>query len=201
MISIVSFDYFTPFDYIDGGFTEVWAYSPEFEWLGYDTVNFVVGLGSILIFALLQIATVMFAVMLIPCIARCPCKWFRKNFAFDPVWDNSLNFVHGTFFSIMVCMAVSKEMLPYWEEFVHVDRVSMVFALVFLIILCLYLLFGFYFVFYKSKQLAIKHRSETEEANIKKIDFLHESLAFQRKFKGQAEEMNEMNEEILDKLR
>lgn len=53
MVNIVSFDYFAPFEYVDAGFTEVWAYSPEFEWLEYDTVNFVLGLGSIIVFAAL----------------------------------------------------------------------------------------------------------------------------------------------------
>ena len=51
MISFVSFDYFPPFEYIDAGFTEVWSWSPNFEFLGYDTVNFLEGLGSIAVFA------------------------------------------------------------------------------------------------------------------------------------------------------
>lgn len=51
MISFVSFDYFPPFEYIDADFTEVWSWSPNFEFLGYDTVNFLEGLGSIAVFA------------------------------------------------------------------------------------------------------------------------------------------------------
>ena len=48
----MSFDYLPPpFEYIDAGFTEVWAHSPEFEWLGYDTVNFMLGMGSLIMFA------------------------------------------------------------------------------------------------------------------------------------------------------
>ena len=53
MISVVSFDYFPPFEYLDVGFTEVWSYSENFEWIGYDSVNFLIGLGSIGIFAAL----------------------------------------------------------------------------------------------------------------------------------------------------
>ena len=51
MISVVSFDYFAPFEYYDIGFTEVGSWSPEFYMLGYESVNFLLGLGSILIFA------------------------------------------------------------------------------------------------------------------------------------------------------
>ena len=51
MISFVSFDYFPPFEYIDANFTEVGSWSPHFEFLGYDTVNFLEGLGSIVIFS------------------------------------------------------------------------------------------------------------------------------------------------------
>ena len=40
-----------------------------------------------------------------------------------------------------------------------------------------------------------------EERNLERIDFLHESLAFQRKFKKQTEEQNELTEEILEKKR
>ena len=51
MISVVSFDYFPPFEYLDVDFTETWAWSPNFEWIGYDSVNFLLGLGSIAVFA------------------------------------------------------------------------------------------------------------------------------------------------------
>ena len=53
MIGIVSFDYFAPYEIIDVGFSDVWAYSPEFEWIGYDSINFMVGLGSVGVFLLI----------------------------------------------------------------------------------------------------------------------------------------------------
>ena len=53
IISVVSFDYFAPFNYLDAGFTEVWPYSSNFEWIGYQSVNFLLGIGSIGIFATL----------------------------------------------------------------------------------------------------------------------------------------------------
>ena len=51
MIGIVSFDYFQPTEYIDFNFTETPAYTENFEMLGYESLNFVEGLGSIIIFA------------------------------------------------------------------------------------------------------------------------------------------------------
>lgn len=121
MVDIVSFDYFEPFEYIDAGFTEVWAYSPEFEWLEYDTVNFVLGMGSIIVFAALEILLLLVSLMVKPCLHRCPCKWVRENLSTAKIWDNSLTFIHGTFFSIMICSAVSKSMAEYYDEFETVD--------------------------------------------------------------------------------
>ena len=47
IISISSFYYFPPFEYVDVGFTEFWAFSENFVRIGYDSVNFLLGLGSI----------------------------------------------------------------------------------------------------------------------------------------------------------
>ena len=105
MISVVSFDYYPPFEYIDVGFSEVWAYSESFEWIGYDSVNFLVGLGSISVFAALQVAIILTA--LLACLIRCPCKWARETFSGQAVWAGSLAFIHGTFFEIMVTVAVA----------------------------------------------------------------------------------------------
>ena len=52
-VSIVSFDFFSPFDYIDVNFTLTEAITPNFEWMGYTTQNFLNNLGSIIIFAIL----------------------------------------------------------------------------------------------------------------------------------------------------
>ena len=35
IIKVVSFDYFPPFDYIEVGFTDTEAISPQFDWVGY----------------------------------------------------------------------------------------------------------------------------------------------------------------------
>ena len=49
MISIVSFDFFSPTEYFDIGLTETEPWSTNFAWLGYESVNFIEGMGSILL--------------------------------------------------------------------------------------------------------------------------------------------------------
>mmetsp|Transcript_32586 Transcript_32586/g.43025 ORF Transcript_32586/g.43025 Transcript_32586/m.43025 type:complete len:110 (-) Transcript_32586:57-386(-) len=109
MMSVVSFDYFPPFEYVDVGFSEVWndGWTPNFEWLGYDSKNFLLGLGSVAIFAALQILKVLLSMMLLRCRLQCPCKWVRKVFSMKHAWSGLLTFIHGTFFTIMVCASVS----------------------------------------------------------------------------------------------
>ena len=84
MISIVSFDYFPPFEYIPVEFSEVWTWSPQFEWIGYDSVNFLIGLGSITVFAFFQLLTVLFALILSICI--CKCDKLRNRFSKIKAW-------------------------------------------------------------------------------------------------------------------
>ena len=62
----------------------------------------------------------------------------------------------------MICMAVSKQMLEYWDEFNGIDQTSIVAAMIFLVVLALYLLFGLYFSIFKTRALSTKHRVNVE---------------------------------------
>ena len=66
-IGITSFDYFAPFEYLDADFNETWSWSSSFEWVGYDSVNFLPALGSIVIFYCLQILMIILALALYTC--------------------------------------------------------------------------------------------------------------------------------------
>ena len=50
LIQIMSFDFFPVADYIDMGFQATDPWNIRFEWLGYESTNFVVAMGSITIF-------------------------------------------------------------------------------------------------------------------------------------------------------
>ena len=49
LVSIVSFDYFPLTDHFDLGFTETEPWSDKFVLLQYETINFIEGMGSIMI--------------------------------------------------------------------------------------------------------------------------------------------------------
>ena len=173
MISVVSFDYFPPFEYIDAGFSDVWAYTANFEWIGYDSINFLVGLGSIAVFACLQCLTILLALMCVRCRHRLPSKRLRDNLSGAAVWAGSLAFIHGTFFEILVCLAVNEQMLEYYEHWNDPDHVSMYVAIFFGVLLFCYLCFGIYFVCCKSEALAQLKRNEEDKRNLERCEELH----------------------------
>ena len=73
----MSFDYFPPFDYLKVNFSDVWAWSPSFEFVGYETVNFLVAMGSIAIFVLVAFVRVLMTLIRIATRIRCPGVWIR----------------------------------------------------------------------------------------------------------------------------
>ena len=166
MASVVSFDYFPPFEYVDVGFSEVIGWNPHFEWVGYDSVNFLIGLGSIAIFAALQIAIILIAIFIVSTRIRCPCKWGRKKFKSDNVRGTTIAFIHGTCFEILVSCSVSNLMLEKYSDWEVPDKVSIISGLVFYAFLAVYLLFGIYFVCFKTSDLALKKRAKQEARNI-----------------------------------
>lgn len=58
MISIVSVDLFSPTEYVDFDFTETDPWSERFDWVGYGSVNFFENMGSIFVFAFLEIVLI-----------------------------------------------------------------------------------------------------------------------------------------------
>ena len=65
MISVVSFDFFSPTEYFDIGLTETEPWSTNFAWLGYESINFIEGMGSLLLvgiyLAIIGIAAILLA--------------------------------------------------------------------------------------------------------------------------------------------
>ena len=105
MIEIVSFDYFPIHDIFDFGFTETEPWSIKFLELGYETVNFIEGMGSIILFIWIGAAYLAIVVLF-----YFVCRTFRyreKLFSARKSWESSLGFLEGTIFETMVCVSVS----------------------------------------------------------------------------------------------
>ena len=64
MMSIVSFDYFPIHEIFDFGFTPTDPYTVNFGWLGYDSINFVEGMGSISLFLWIIILYILFVAVI-----------------------------------------------------------------------------------------------------------------------------------------
>ena len=79
MIDVVSFDFFSLTEYFDIGITETEAWTENFAFLGYESVNFVEGMGSILLVAIFLAFCGLVALILslIKCNLRCKC--LKKN--------------------------------------------------------------------------------------------------------------------------
>ena len=130
--------------------------------LGYESINFLEGLGSIFLFAGLQIVIILISSAMLVCRSNCPCRFLRKIFSAEVVWHSSLAFLHGTFFEISICACTSLSMLPHWNFLTKSDHLSIGSAILFLAILITYLGFFTYFALCKSRNLASLNRAEVE---------------------------------------
>ena len=63
MIKFVSLDIFSPTEYVDVGFTPTEPWSEHFDWVGYGSVNFFENMGSIFVFAFLEIVLILTSVV------------------------------------------------------------------------------------------------------------------------------------------
>ena len=80
MIEVVSFDFFQITEYVDLGMTETDPWSPNFEILCYETVNFIEGMGSILLTGLFIAITGLITMILFICKCKTSCKIVGKMF-------------------------------------------------------------------------------------------------------------------------
>ena len=115
--------------------------------LGYESLNFVEGLGSIIIFAFIQILFILIVLIITTTKCKCPTKWAKRTFTKKQACLNSIDFINGTFFEILVCVSVSTFML-YISEYLNVsDKVSLVLMGTFFLILVANVLYILYFTF------------------------------------------------------
>ena len=80
MISVVSFDFFSPTEYFDIGLTETEPWSTNFAWLGYESVNFIEGMGSILLVSIYLAINGVVALLLALSNRKVRCRCIRNRF-------------------------------------------------------------------------------------------------------------------------
>ena len=151
MIEIVSFDYFPIHDYFDFGFTETEPWSIKFLELGYETVNFIEGMGSIILFIWIGVAYLAIVVLF-----YFVCKTFRyreKLFNARKSWESSLGFLEGTIFETMVCVSVSMRSFEYFEYLNSSDKFSIANHMIVLLIVVLFIGLILYFTVFRMPKL------------------------------------------------
>ena len=147
MASIVSFDYFAVFDHWDVGFTPTDPYRVNFEWLGYESLNFLENMGSISIMIL--VGFVFILTMAIMRLLRCDLrsKTIQSLSAPMRLFHKALGFVQGTFFEIILCASVGMKMFSLLEYLNGTDKAAIGFQMVATLILLSFIVFMIYFTF------------------------------------------------------
>ena len=120
MIQIMAFDLLPPpEEYIDFNFTETEPWNTQFEWLGYDSANFINLMGTILIFATIMIVQGVLVLLqhLIKCNVKCKAiNEFLDSTAFK---QGVIRFLLETYFELVICSLVGFKMLevkPVWSD-------------------------------------------------------------------------------------
>ena len=129
MMQIVSFDYFPIHEIIDFGFMETDAWSENFGFLGYDSLNFVEGMGSISLFLWLLILYLILTAIWHFIKWNCRICENRAMMTFmNPIgaFHTSLAFVQGVYVETLICVCVGMSMLQFKGYFTAVDTFSVV---------------------------------------------------------------------------
>ena len=162
MIGVVSFDFFSPTAYIDLGFTEMPPWSTNFEWLGYDSLNFMLLIGSIFYFTSWFLVHFLLAIIVLSVKKVC-CKCAVKYFAIEKIVQNFFKFINATFYEILLAVSVSMAMLRYSEHYNEADTVSVSFQFTYALILAGYVVISVTFGVTKVKLLQMKESAKVEE--------------------------------------
>ena len=164
MIGIVSFDFFSPTDYIDLGFTDMPFWSENFDWLGYSSINFIELMGSLLVFSFYY---VLIGLIVLACsfaaIRSIKNKWLLNYLSCKSYMSHGLGFLHGTFFEILVSVSCSMAMLKYSAYLNPADWVSIALSFLFCTILLSQIIFVGYFTIFRTKEWTKKAIGENHK--------------------------------------
>ena len=145
MANVVSFDYFPVFDHWDVGFTPTDPYRVNFEWLGYESLNFLEGMGSI---SLLILAGLLYILTMATLrVFKCNQKSKRIESISAPMglFHKALSVVQGTFFEVVLCASVGMKMFTMLEYLNQPDEIAIGCQMVAAFLLTGFIIFVLYF--------------------------------------------------------
>ena len=99
-------------------------------------------MGSILIFAFIQIFIILLA--LLNLVSKFKCKWSRY-LEINKTRASTLTFIYSTFFEIIVSISTAMGMVKYWDLLTDSDYVSICSQFLFSVALFSYILLVIYF--------------------------------------------------------
>ena len=158
VVQIVSFDYFPFTEVWDLGFTPTAPWSEQFVFLEYETVNFIEGLGSIMIFFWLgAIYLIMVLIAKVLNKQSCCCKKVPNSFSPLYAWYTSLDFLQGIFFEVMICLSVGFKMIEYRDYLNSADYISIYNQLAVFLIMIFFIGLITYFTYRVIPKLYLVH--------------------------------------------
>ena len=183
MVQVVSFDYFPFTDYFDLGFTPTEPWSLRFQYLSYETINFIEGLGSIMLFiwAYCIFFCVVFVVWLLKNNKLCcfkPSKDAKVPRLLQPgqSWVKLIQFVQGSFFEVMVSISISMRMFNLWPYLNAIDKFSVGNMLPVLMFMTLFIGLIAYFAIFKARKLVILKSSNKKEKHKEVLDSVRKTF-------------------------
>ena len=112
LIQVVSFD-FLPYPYggiIDFGFTETDAWSTNFDYLGYGSINFIENMGSIMLWSTILLVQGLL-VALFNIVG--PCRRFKRSFWLEVLHfkQEAITFFYEAAFELLISTSVAMQIL------------------------------------------------------------------------------------------
>ena len=152
-------------------------WSVNFEWLGYGSINFIDGMGSISILALVKILEGLIAFCLLPVMGIIKSKYIKKRCGCKEYFYSTLKFLNGTFFEVLVCVSISMSMFKFKDFFNTMDWVSVLMSFFFAALLITQIIFVLYFTIFKTKHWVTKMDGERiEKFGMKKLKEIHSKI-------------------------
>ena len=176
MMDIVSFDYFPLTEVIDFGFTKTDPWSKNFEWLSYDSINFMESMGSISLWIFIGLLFALVVFILSAFKINMRYKWIKKLFAPISLGKAAITAMQGTLFEIMISASIGVMIFELHEYWNIADKMCVAFQI--FVSLMVVAFFGFV-IFYSSckiRKINFLELSSRLEHYQSRVDFVDEKF-------------------------